>query len=91
MELPLAAPVLGEEVRTSDAEVMQEIVLTRLLDRYAEERQAAGDVKIHEKALEDACWRYFTDERLHSFCRPGSKEEAQAFATPPWERKAAAE
>jgi FKBP-type peptidyl-prolyl cis-trans isomerase (trigger factor) len=38
MELPLAATVLGEEVRTSDAEVMQEIVLTRLLDRYAEER-----------------------------------------------------
>ena len=36
-ELPLAATVLGEEVRTSDAGEMQEIVLTRLFDRYAEE------------------------------------------------------
>jgi len=38
MELPLAATVLGEEVRTSDASEMQRIVLTRLFNRYAEEQ-----------------------------------------------------
>ena len=38
VELPLAATVLGEEVRTDDAGEMQEIVLTRLLDRYAEQQ-----------------------------------------------------
>jgi hypothetical protein len=35
---PLAATVLGEEVRTGDAGEMQKIVLTRLFDRYAEEQ-----------------------------------------------------
>jgi heat shock protein HslJ len=179
LELPLTATVLGEEIRTSDAAEMQEIVLTRLFDRYAgeqgiqvadaeidayvenmrlgmrsegliaedgltpeeaaevekmrrdmgramirqwklnralyrryggriilqqlgpepldayrqylEERQAAGDFKIHEKAFENAFWRYFTDESMHSFYASGSEEEAGAFATPPWERNAAAE
>jgi hypothetical protein len=33
---PLAATVLGDEVRTSDAREMQETILTRLFDRYAE-------------------------------------------------------
>jgi heat shock protein HslJ len=179
MELPLAATVLGEEVRTSDAKEMQRIVLTRLFDRYAEEegievteaeidtyvdnlrrgmrapgltaeddltpeeaaeveqmhrdmgramirqwklnralyrqyggrilfqqlgpepldayrqyleeRQAAGDFAIHEKTSAYTFWRYFTDESMHSFYESGSEEEARAFATPPWERKVAAE
>lgn len=34
---PLAATVLGEEVRTADAAEMQQIVLTRLFDGYAAE------------------------------------------------------
>jgi heat shock protein HslJ len=38
MKLPLAATVLGVEVRTSDPGEMQEIVLTRLFDRYAAEQ-----------------------------------------------------
>ncbi len=38
MEPPLAATVLGEEVRTGDAGEMQDVVLTRLFDRYAEEQ-----------------------------------------------------
>ncbi|MCG6930987.1 MAG: META domain-containing protein [Desulfofustis sp.] len=38
IELPLAATVLGEDIRTSDAREMQEILLTRLFDRYAEEQ-----------------------------------------------------
>jgi heat shock protein HslJ len=179
MELPLAATVLGEEVRTSDASEMQEIVLTRLFDRYAEEhgitvtdaeidtyvenmrrgmraegltaeddltpeeaaeveqmrrdmgrsmirqwklnralyrqyggriifqqlgpepldayrqyleeRQVAGDFKIHEKGFEGTFWRYFTDDSMHSFYESGSEEEARAFATPPWNSKIAAE
>jgi heat shock protein HslJ len=37
-ELPLAATVLGKEVRTGDPGEMQQIVLTRLFDRYAEEQ-----------------------------------------------------
>lgn len=38
---PLAATVLGEEVRTEDAEEMQVIVLGRLFDRYAEQQGIA--------------------------------------------------
>jgi heat shock protein HslJ len=170
-ELPLTATVLGEEIRTSDASEMQEIVLTRLFDRYAEEngigatdaeiaafvehmrrgmqakgltaeddltpqeaaqaeqmrremgramirqwklnralyqqyggrvifqqlglepldayrryleeRQAAGDFKIHDKTLEERFWRYFTDDSMHDFYEPGS--EQGAFSSPPWE------
>jgi heat shock protein HslJ len=176
VKLPLAAIVLGKEVRTSDATEMQEIVLSRLFDRYAEEygievtdeeidsyvknmqrgmntmgltaekdltdqekaqlaqmrrdmgrsmirqwklnralyrqyggriiyqqlgpepldayrefieeRQDAGDFTIHEKAFEDKFWRYFTSDSLHDFYKPGSKEEAEVFSTPPWERTA---
>lgn len=176
-ELPLAASVLGEEVRTGDPEEMQEIVLTRLFDRYAEEqgievsdaeidayvdsmrrgmrtrgltaednltpeeaaqveqmrrdmgrsmirqwklnralyqqyggrivyqqlgpepldayrqyleeRQAAGDFTIHQKAFEEAFWRYFTTDSMHDFYEPGSEEEAKAFTIPPWEPAAA--
>ena len=175
----LAATVLGEEVRTRDAGEMQEVVLSRLLDHYAEERgiaatdveidafvenmrrgmrdegltakddltpeeaaeveqmrhdmgrsmirqwklngelyrryggriiyqqlgpepldayrhyleerQAAGDFRIHEKAFDGAFWRYFADDAMHSFYAPGSEEEAGAFATPPWELKGGGE
>jgi hypothetical protein len=34
---PLAATVLGEEVRTADAGEMQQIIITRLFDQYAVE------------------------------------------------------
>ena len=69
VELPLAATVLGEEVGTGDAGKMQETVLTRLFDHYAE----------------DQFWRFFTDDAMHDFYQPGSEEEARAFTTPPWE------
>jgi heat shock protein HslJ len=172
--LTLAATVLGEEIRTDDPGEMQQILLTRLFDRYAkeqgievteaeidafvdsmqrgmramgltaedeltpeeaaqvaqmrrdmgrsmvrqwklnrslygqyggriifqqlgpepldayreylEERQAAGDFTIHEKAFEDAFWRYVTKDSMHDFYEQGSEEEAQAFSNPPWER-----
>ncbi|NEV60956.1 hypothetical protein [Thiorhodococcus minor] len=35
-QAPIVATVLGEEVRAEDAEAMQQIVLSRLFDRYAE-------------------------------------------------------
>jgi len=54
--------------------------------RYLEERHAAGDFEIHDQAMADAFWRYFTDDSLHSFYESGSEAEAQAFAVPPWER-----
>ena len=176
VNVPPAATVLGEEVHTTDASELQKIVLTRLLDRYAEqqgievtddeidafvesqrrgmaehglteekslspeenaqlsqmrrdwgramirqwkihralyqryggriifqqfgpepldayrqyleERRSAGDFTIHEKAFEDAFWRYFTDDTMHSFYQPGSEEEAQALTTPWWTREA---
>jgi hypothetical protein len=159
IEQPLAATVLEEEIRTSDPDEMQQMVLSRLLDRYAEaqrievteaeidafadsmqrgmraggltaedaltpeeaaqaaqmrrdmgrsiiriifqqlgpepldayrryleERQAAGDFTIQQKAFADAFWRYFTSDSMHDFYQRGSKEEAQAFSIPPWER-----
>jgi hypothetical protein len=176
---PLAATVLGEEVRTSDARELKETILTRLFDRYAEkhgievsdaeidayvvsvkrgmhamgltaeealspeeaaqveqmrrdmgramirqwklnralyerhggriifqqlgpepldayrryleDRQVAGDFTIHDRSLEGAFWRYFTDDSMHDFYEHGSDAESQAFAIPPWERTAEAQ
>jgi hypothetical protein len=51
--------------------------------QYLEERQAAGDFKIHDKALEEQFWRYFTDDSMHDFYEPDRAE--QAIASPPWE------
>ena len=53
--------------------------------QYLEERQAAGDFKIHDKALEAQFWRYFTDDSMHDFYEP--ERGAQAFASPPWEQR----
>jgi heat shock protein HslJ len=36
-DIPVVATVLGEEIRTSDSAEMQQIILTRLFDRYAAE------------------------------------------------------
>ena len=56
--------------------------------RYLQERQASGDFTIHREDFEDAFWRYFTDDAKHDFMEPGSKEEAEAFQIPFWERAA---
>lgn len=53
--------------------------------RFLEEQQREGAFKIHEQAFASKFWRYFTDDSIHDFVKPGSKDEAQAFATPPWE------
>jgi len=170
-----AATVLGEEVRTSDAGQMQDVILTRLFDDYAakhgieaepneieafiekmrtgmaaaglaadedlnpeeaeqvaamrqnmarsmirhwkinkalyeeyggriiyqqlgpepldayrtflKQRQREGAFSIHDKSLEAGFWRYFTDESIHDFMKPGSEDEARAFSVPPWQQK----
>lgn len=59
------------------------------LDAYRqllEEAQARGDFEIVDKGLEEAFWKYFRDDSIHSFFEPGGEEEAKVFATPPWER-----
>jgi len=53
--------------------------------KFLEERQAAGDFKITNGKLAAQFWIYFLDDSIHSFYEPGSKEEAAAFATPPWQ------
>jgi hypothetical protein len=56
--------------------------------KFLEEAQARGDFEILDGGLEEAFWKYYRDDSIHSFFAPGSKEEAQAFATPPWEPEA---
>lgn len=51
---------------------------------FLEERQAAGDFTIVDRELETAFWRYYRDDSIHSFFPPGSREEQEAFASPPW-------
>jgi hypothetical protein len=52
--------------------------------RFLEERQAQGDWTIVNPELKVAFWRYYVTDALHAFYPPGSMEEAQVFATPPW-------
>jgi hypothetical protein len=54
---------------------------------YLEERQAAGDFTIHDKAFEAEFWRYFTDDSKHDFFKPGTEDSA--FEVAPWERATA--
>jgi hypothetical protein len=55
--------------------------------RFLEEAQAQGEFRIVNKDLEAAFWRYYRNDSIHSFYTRGSKEEAQAFAAPPWQSK----
>ena len=52
--------------------------------KFLEENAARGDVQIVDKDLEAGFWRYYRDESIHDFVKPGSAEEAKAFAAPPW-------
>lgn len=53
---------------------------------FLEDRQRDGDFTIHDQALADSFWRYFTDETMHDFMEPGSADEARAFTIPLWEQ-----
>ena len=55
--------------------------------RFLEERQAQGEFEILNKDLEPPFWHYYRTDAIHSFFPPGSKEEAQAFESPPWQSK----
>jgi hypothetical protein len=52
--------------------------------KFLEERAARGDFRITNKDLEAGFWRYYRDDSIHEFFKPGSAEEAKAFADPPW-------
>jgi hypothetical protein len=52
--------------------------------KFLEESQARGDFEIVSGPLETGFWRYYRDDSIHSFFAPGSPEEQEAFAAPPW-------
>jgi hypothetical protein len=52
--------------------------------KFLEESAARGDFRIANPDLEAAFWRYYHDDSIHEFFKPGSTEEAKAFADPPW-------
>ena len=52
------------------------------LDAYRlllEQRQAEDAFAIHDPALEQGFWNYFTNDALHDFMERGSADEARAF------------
>lgn len=53
--------------------------------QYLEEREQAGDFAILNPDMRPAFWRYFTDVSMHDFMKPGGDDEANAFATPPYQ------
>jgi hypothetical protein len=55
---------------------------------FLEERQRRAELAFLDAGLERAFWRYYTDDAIHSFYERGSREEREAFATPPWLRGA---
>lgn len=52
--------------------------------RFLEERRDRGDFQILAPELEREFWTYYVTDSSHVFLPPGSPEEAQAFAAPPW-------
>jgi hypothetical protein len=52
--------------------------------KFLEESAARGDFKIVNSDLEAGFWRYYRDDSIHDFFKPGSAEAAKAFADPPW-------
>ena len=61
------------------------------LDAYREfldQQCAAGVLRFMDEEVEAGFWNYFTNEEIHDFMAPGSEDEQNAFAVPPWERKA---
>jgi len=55
--------------------------------QFLEQRQREGAFTIYDKDLAAHFWRYFSDESIHDFMEPGSADEAQAYAIPPWEQR----
>jgi hypothetical protein len=55
--------------------------------KFLEKHQARGDFRIADARLRAAFWRYYRTDSLHTFYPRGSKEESEAFAAPPWQRR----
>lgn len=53
--------------------------------QFLQKQQIDGAFTITDKSLEDGFWRYFTDDAIHDFMKPGSDDEKKAFSQPPWE------
>ncbi len=51
---------------------------------FLEEKRREGAFEINDPELVAEFWRYFTDDSIHSFYRPGDPSGARALATPPW-------
>ncbi len=54
--------------------------------RFFKGKEAEGAFAIHDPALANKFWHYFTDDSIHTFYPSGSREEAEALHTPPWEK-----
>ena len=52
--------------------------------KFLDESAARGDFRITNPDLDAGFWRYYRDESIHEFFKPGSVEEAKAFTDPPW-------
>ena len=52
--------------------------------KFLDESAARGDFRITNPDLDAGFWRYYRDESIHEFFKPGSAGEAKAFADPPW-------
>jgi hypothetical protein len=52
--------------------------------KFLEESAARGDFRISNPELDAGFWRYYRDDSIHEFFKPGSAEEAKAFVDPPW-------
>jgi hypothetical protein len=55
--------------------------------KFLEKHQARGDFSIADAQLRKSFWRYYRNDGLHTFYPRGSKEESEAFAAPPWQRR----
>ena len=55
--------------------------------QFLEQQQREGAFSIQRKEFEAEFWRYFRDDSIHSFFDPDSREKAEAFQVPPWERR----
>jgi hypothetical protein len=52
--------------------------------RFLEERRDRGDFQLFTPELEREFWKPYRTDSMHALLAPGSREEAAAYATPPW-------
>lgn len=52
--------------------------------RFLEERRDRGDFQLFTAELEREFWKPYRTDSMHTFLAPGSREEARAYAVPPW-------